>query len=79
MSYENVQRWIREIPGHRKTQEMCDEAVGLERRSLAFAPDRFMKEEMCNDPVGWDICTLNNVPDYIMTQKLVRRQCTKTQ
>ena len=37
----NVPRWIREIPEHHKTQEMCDEAVEIELCSLAFVPDRF--------------------------------------
>ena len=45
MSYENVPRWIREIPGHLKKQEMCEEAVGIEPRSLAFVPDRFKTEK----------------------------------
>ena len=54
MSDENVPRWIREIPGHLKTQEMCDEAVGIERRSLAFVPDRFKTGEMCNEALGRD-------------------------
>ena len=36
--YENVQRWIREIPGRLKTQEMCEEAVWIEPRSLTFVP-----------------------------------------
>ena len=39
MFYENVPRWIREIPGHLKAQEMCDKAVAIELRSLAFVPD----------------------------------------
>ena len=38
---ENVPRWIREIPGRLKTQEMCEEAVGIEPHSLAFVLDRF--------------------------------------
>ena len=45
MSYENVPRWIREIPGQLKTQEICDEAVGIETRFLAFVPDHFKTEE----------------------------------
>ena len=70
ISYENVPRWIREIPGHLKTQEMCDEAVGIEPRSLAFVPDHFKTEGMCNEAVGRNAYTLDNVPDYIMTQKI---------
>ena len=40
MSYKNVLRWIREIPEHLVTQEMCDEAVRINPRYLAFVPDR---------------------------------------
>ena len=36
---ENVPCWIREIPGRLKTQEMYEEAVGIEPYSLAFVPD----------------------------------------
>ena len=70
MSYENVPRWIREISGHLKTQEMCDEAVGIEPCSLAFVLDRFKTEDMCSKAVGRDAYTLDNVHDYIMTQKI---------
>ena len=47
MSNENVPRWIREIPGRLKTQEMCDEAVRIEPRSLSFVPDHFKTEDLC--------------------------------
>ena len=45
--YENVPRWIREIPRHLKTEEMCEEAVWKKPRSLAFAPDRLKTEGLC--------------------------------
>ena len=51
MSYGNVPAWIREIPDHVKTQEMCDEAVGIESYLLEIVPDRFKTEEMCNEAV----------------------------
>ena len=38
MSYGNVPRWIREIAEHLKTQEMCDEPVRIEPRSLELVP-----------------------------------------
>ena len=38
--YENVSRWIKEVPRHLKTQEMCEEALGVESRSLAFVPNQ---------------------------------------
>ena len=56
--YEIIPRWIKEIPGRFKTQEMCDEVVGSEPRSLAFVPDCFKTEDMCNEAVGKDAYTL---------------------
>ena len=35
----NVPEWIKEVPEHFKTQEMCNKAVRIEPRSLAFVPD----------------------------------------
>ena len=67
MSYENVSCWIREITGHLKTQEMCDEAVRMEPRSLAYIPDRFKTEEMCNKAVRREPYTLSHVPDHFKT------------
>ena len=62
MSYENVPRWIREIPGHLKTQEMCDEAVHIESYSLEVVLDRFKTEEMCNEEVRREPFTLTLCP-----------------
>ena len=73
MFYDNVPRWIRKIPGHLKTQEMCYDAVGIESRSLAFVPDRFKTKHMCNEAVDRDAYTLDNVPDYIMTYKICNK------
>ena len=67
MSSENIPRWIREIPGHPKTQEMCDEAVGIEPRSLAFVLDRFKTEDMCNEAVGRNAYILGNIPNHFIT------------
>ena len=49
--YENVPRWIRELPRRLKTQEMCEEAVWIEPRSLAFVTNRFKTEGLCIKPV----------------------------
>ena len=70
LSYKNVPRWIREITGHLKTQEMCDEAARIGLRSLAHVPDRFKTEDMFSEAVVRDAYTLDNVPDHIMTQKI---------
>ena len=45
--YENVLHWIREIPRRLKTKEMCEEAVWIEPRSLAFVPDCFKIDGLC--------------------------------
>ena len=37
--YAAVPNWIKEIPDHLKTQEMCNEAVRMEPWSLKFVPD----------------------------------------
>ena len=64
--YENVQRWIREIPGRLKTQEMCEEAVWIEPRSLAFVPDRFKTEGLCIKAVRGDPCALDCVSNNLV-------------
>ena len=46
MAYASVPCWIREIRGHLITQEIYNEAVRIEPRSLAFVPDHFKTEEM---------------------------------
>ena len=51
---KDIPRWIKEIPGHLKTQNMCLEAVRIEPFSLAYVPDDFKTEEMCNDAVEKD-------------------------
>ena len=68
--FENVPRWIREIPEHLKTQEMCDEAVWIEQSSLAFVPDRLKREDMRNEAVGRDAYALEYVPINLITQKI---------
>ena len=70
MSYENVPCWIREIPGCLKKQEMCDEAVWIEPRSLSFVPDRFKTEGVCIKAVRRNPYALDYVPDYLKTQKM---------
>ena len=51
MSYENVPRWVRAIPKHLKTQEMCNEAVRIEPYSLEVVSGHFKTQEMCNEAV----------------------------
>ena len=68
--YENVPRWIREIPRRLKTQEMCDEAVWIEPRSLSFVPNRFKTEGLCTKAVRKDLYALDCVRDSLKTQKI---------
>ena len=61
----DVPRWIKEIPGHLKTQEMSLEAVRMEPYPLAFFPDHFKKEEMCLGAVQ-----INSMHTRICTRQL---------
>ena len=61
--YENVPRWIREIPRRLKTEEMCDEAVWIEQRSLSFVPTRFKTEGLCIKTVRKDPYALDCMPE----------------
>ena len=70
--YENVLRWIREIPGHLKTQVMCEEAVWIEPRSLAFVPHRLKSKGLCIKAVRRNPYALNYVPDHLKTQKICK-------
>ena len=80
MYYEIVPRWIREIPRHFKTQDMCEEAVWIEPRSLAFVPDRLKTQDLCIKAVRRNPYILDYVADYLKThKKYVMRQCLKTQ
>ena len=66
----NVPCWIKEIPNHRKTQEMCDEAVRTNPLSLAYVPDHLRMQEMCNEIM----CTMPNafyrIPDCFKIQEI---------
>ena len=58
---------------------MCDEAVRIEPRSLAYVPNSFKTEDMCNKAEGRDTHTLDNVSDYIMTQKICNEAIRENQ
>ena len=49
--YAPVPCWVREIPDHLKTQEICDEAVRIEPRSLEFIPDHLKPKGCVNEPL----------------------------
>ena len=69
MSYENVPSWITEITRRLKTQEMCEEAVWTEPRSLAFVLDHLKTEGLCIKAVRKNPYALHCVTDNLKTQK----------
>ena len=77
--YENVPHWIREIPRRLKTQEICEETVWIEPRSLAFVPDCLKTEGLCIKAVRRNAYALDWVPNDLKTKKYVTRQYVKTQ
>ena len=60
--YANVPRWVREMPEHLKTQEMCNEAVRIEPNSLPYVTDQYKTEAMCSEAVRNKPYTLLFVP-----------------
>ena len=70
ISYENVPVWIREIPDHLITQEICNEAVRIEPYLFAVVPHRFKTHEMCNDAVLREAFTLYYVPEDLKNQEI---------
>ena len=73
MFYENVPRWIREIPEHFKTQEMCGGAMRIESCSLEHVPDHFKTQEMCDEAVRREPFILHYVLDHLETQRCMTR------
>ena len=63
----NVPEWIKEVQEHFKTEEMCNEPVFKELRSLAFVPDKLKTKEMCNGTVRREPYTLECAPDHLKT------------
>ena len=70
MSYESVPRWIREIPEHLKTPEMCNEAVAQFSYALEYVPDYLKTQEMCDDAVSNNPAVLFLVPDRFKTEDM---------
>ena len=70
MSYESVPRWIREIPEHLETSEMCNEAVAQSSYAWRYVPDYFKTQEMCNDAVSNNPAVLFLVPNCFKTQDM---------
>ena len=68
--FANVPRWIREVPEHFKTKEMCNERVCMEPYSLEIVLDRLKTEEMFKEVVRRDSYSLRYVPDHLETQDM---------
>ena len=63
MSYEIVPRWLREIPEHLKTSEMCNEAVAQFPYARYYVLDYLKTQEMCDEDVDNNPAVLYLVPD----------------
>ena len=70
MPYESVPRWLREIPGHLKTSEMCNEAVAQFPYALGYVPDELKTQEMCDEAVDNNPLVLYLVPDRFETEDM---------
>ena len=68
MSYESVPRWLREIPEHLKTSEMCNEAVAQFPYALGYVPNELKMQEMCDEAVDNNPAVLYLVPDCFKTE-----------
>ena len=64
---EMVLHLIMVTPDQFKTQEMCNEAVRIEPRSLAFVPDWLKTQEICNDAICNNSYALRFVPGHLRT------------
>ena len=70
MSYENVPRWIREIPEHFKTREMCNETVAQFSYALRYGLDHLKTQEMCSQAVHNNPAVFFLVLDRKKTQEM---------
>ena len=59
------------------TQEMCNEVVHIEPRSLAFIPDLFKTQEMCDKSFEEGPHTLKFVPLNLRTHEMCYRALEK--
>ena len=69
----NVSGWIRGVPGHLKTQEMCNEVVQMKPYSLAYVPDHFKTQKMCERTVEDETDSLEFVPNNLKTKAMHER------
>ena len=71
--YEAIARWIKEILNYLKMQKMCNEAVGIEPRSLTCIPHHFKTQERGNEAVLMHPYLLGHVPDILRPWRCTTR------
>ena len=69
--YKNVPRWIREILGHLKTQEICNKAAAEFSCALKYVPDHLKTQEMCSQAINSNPYMLRHVTDHLKTKRNV--------
>ena len=70
MPYESVPCWIREVPEHLKTQEMCNEVVAQSSYALRYVPDELKTQQMCNEAIRENPAVFFLVPEHLRTQEM---------
>ena len=65
--------YVKFAPEHPKMQEICNEAVRIEPRSLKFVPGHLKTLEMCEKPVEDETGVLEFVPDNLNTKEMCER------
>ena len=73
MPYENFLRWIREIPGHPRTQGLCEKVIKEDRWQLYTDPYQYKTQEMCEWAIEKNPWCLNYVPDQYETQEMCEK------
>ena len=66
--YAAVLSWIREIPDHLKTQDMCSEAVRIDSYLVLCAPYQYKTQQMCNELMSNRPAIFDLVSDRFKTQ-----------
>ena len=67
--YASVPNWIKEIPDHPKTMEMCVQAIEEDSWSLRFTPDCLKTQDICFKAVFKETSLLEKILDHLQTQE----------
>ena len=73
MSHESFPRWMREIPEHFKTQEMCNETVAQFSYALRYVPDHLKTQEMCEEAERNNPAVFFLVPDHFKIEEMCKK------